>query len=301
VAEENPPVGDETSQAAPLISRPLALLLGQASTITALLFYFGYIRERAFWEYFGVDLGTVGFSPTDYVLRSPATIFAPLALLLGVALVALLGHHGFGVWAAHARRGSVRRAAVVMVIVAALLLVLGLASFTTLLSAALPPLVGPVSLGLGAGLFEYGLGMAIVSHVWAIAARRSLSSPRTRLARHLILGALGLAAVFDATAQLARLQGAQAAHVVAKTLPVQTKVVIYSKQRLQLTGRGVTGTDLNGHSAAYVFRYDGLRLLLHLNDRWLLVPYGWTHTNGEPVIILHDSPTEMRVELAPGR
>ena len=46
-----------------------------ASLLTAILYYFGYVRELALFGYFGVDLGSLQFSTTDYLVRSAETIF----------------------------------------------------------------------------------------------------------------------------------------------------------------------------------------------------------------------------------
>ena len=58
------------------------------SLLTALMFYFGYAWARAQYDYFGIDVDTIGLSTQDYVMRSPAPLLTPLLtfVLLGVAL-----------------------------------------------------------------------------------------------------------------------------------------------------------------------------------------------------------------------
>ena len=63
--------------------------------ITGVLYYFGYVRERALYSYFGVPVGSLDLTTTDYVLRSTQALFTPLASLLVVTLIALLVHQFF--------------------------------------------------------------------------------------------------------------------------------------------------------------------------------------------------------------
>ena len=59
------------------------------TVISALLFYFGYVSSRAQYEYFGIDVDTIGLSTQDYVMRSPQSLLVPLLALvvIGLALV----------------------------------------------------------------------------------------------------------------------------------------------------------------------------------------------------------------------
>ena len=68
-----------------------ASVVAPLSLITALLFYFGYASSRAQYEYFGIDVDTIGLSSQDYAMRSPQALLTPLLalLLLAVAVAAL--------------------------------------------------------------------------------------------------------------------------------------------------------------------------------------------------------------------
>ena len=68
-------------------------VLAPAGVLTAMLFYFGYVREQALFAYFGVDLGSLGFTTTDYLVRSTGTVFVPVATLLVAAVAAVAGHY----------------------------------------------------------------------------------------------------------------------------------------------------------------------------------------------------------------
>jgi hypothetical protein len=71
-------------------------VLAPAGLLTAVLYYFGYVREQALFAYFGVDLGSVGFSTTDYLVRSAGTVFLPLATVLVAGVTAVIAHHLLG-------------------------------------------------------------------------------------------------------------------------------------------------------------------------------------------------------------
>ncbi len=59
----------------------------------ALLFYFGYVSARAQYEYFGIDVDTVGLSTQDYVMGSPQPLLVPLLGLSLLAVAGLLSHN----------------------------------------------------------------------------------------------------------------------------------------------------------------------------------------------------------------
>jgi len=68
-------------------------VVAPASLLTAILYYFGYTRERALFGYFGVDLESLRFSTTDYLVSSVGTIFVPIGTVLLCGVFALAGHH----------------------------------------------------------------------------------------------------------------------------------------------------------------------------------------------------------------
>lgn len=70
----------------------VGVIASQAVLITAVLYYFGWVRTNGFLSYFGVDPNMAGFSTADYVLRSISVAFAPLISAAFIALV-LCGMH----------------------------------------------------------------------------------------------------------------------------------------------------------------------------------------------------------------
>jgi hypothetical protein len=80
---------------------------------------------------------------------------------------------------------------------------------------------------------------------------------------------------------------------------LESQAVVYSQNDLHLSGPYVGVAVLSGKNTAYHFRYNGLRPLVYANNRWFLLPVGWTHNNGLTVIVLQDDPDRVRVDLAP--
>ena len=66
-------------------------VLGPITIVTALLYYYSYVTTYAQYAYFGVNVELLNYSSADYVLRSPASLFAPLLVLLVLVGVGLLG------------------------------------------------------------------------------------------------------------------------------------------------------------------------------------------------------------------
>jgi hypothetical protein len=159
-------------------------------------------------------------------------------------------------------------------------------------------MITAVALGVGAGLIEYTLVTAGSTQSIPSVMLGSLSRKPVRYIRRALLIALILAGMFGATADIAHKSGEDAAKIFAESLPLQTQIVIFSKLRLQLAGTGLSAIPLDPTDAAYAYRYNGLRLMLHIEDRWLLIPAGWTEASGDTVMILKDSTDDLRIELA---
>jgi hypothetical protein len=272
-------------------------VLAPATILTAVLYYFGYIREEAMFAYFGVDLGSLDFSTTDYLVRSAGTLFLPLALLLVLSVVAVAGHYVLLYILSRAVRRWRRIAWIGLGAVAITLLTAGAVGLYRRYDPFVDPLLAPIALGLGAVLLEYAVETARANAV--VPARMKPALDSTDLLRRAIAGALSLVAVFWATSTVAQQRGTAAAREFELTLSTQPQAVVYSRVRLQITGPGVSIERLDPTNAAFAVRYNGLRTLVHTNGRWFLLPAGWNHDNGATVILLPDSSPDVRVDLAP--
>jgi len=74
------------------VTKLLVGLSSQLALVAAALYYFGWAKAQAFYQYFGLDTSFSGFSTTDYVLRSVPLIFTPLVPILLLAFGATFVH-----------------------------------------------------------------------------------------------------------------------------------------------------------------------------------------------------------------
>jgi hypothetical protein len=274
----------------------LGRVVAPVTLVTAMLYYFGYIRAQTLYMYFGVDLGSLGFSTTDYLIRSANVAFLPLAAILVAALVTVALHYLLVLALPRVNDRWVKVLFVAMAACGALLLVvavIGLRRVTAFGS----PLIPPVALGFGALLVGYSAFLMQDRLALSVHLRKVLDDTRTFSLG--VLVAIVLVAAFWAIANFAAEQGTLAARALESSLPLQPQAVVYSEKRLHISGPGVVLTTLDKQDATLFYRYTGLRLLIHANRRWYLVPAGWTRTNGSTVVILSDTSETIRVDLAP--
>ena len=80
-------------------------IVAPTTVLTALLFYFGWIRTNALFQYFGVDATVLGFTTQDYLLRSTEALYVPLGTLLVLGLAGVRAHGLVEAWLAGRRPG----------------------------------------------------------------------------------------------------------------------------------------------------------------------------------------------------
>jgi hypothetical protein len=274
-----------------------SLVLAPASLLTAIVYYFGYVREQALFAYFGVDLGSLGFSTADYLVRSAGTIFVLIATLLVAAVIAVAGHHLLIYLVKRAPVQWQQVAWTALGAVAVVLLLVGTTGLARRHDPLLDPLLAPVALAAGAVLLEYGIEAGQTTGALPGPVTAALSG--TRILRRVLTVALVLVALFWTTATIAVQRGLDTARAIETSLAVQPQAVIYSRDRLQITGPGVKVSVLDARAAAYRYRYNGLRPLVHAGGYWMLLPVGWKHGAGDTTILLRDTSTGIRIDLAP--
>ncbi|TCO45101.1 hypothetical protein EV646_109276 [Kribbella antiqua] len=242
--------------------------------ISALLFYFGYVSARSQYEYFGIDVDTIGLSTQDYVMRSPQPLLVPLLVITLLAVGGLLLHN-----AIHPSETGVRRARIVAGVVL-LLGVLGLLLYPFLGEMPYYALVVPGVIGLAAAALAY------------IAYQRRKLDPEGGSPRVLIvlLALVTVTCAFWATATTAQYSGRGLAKSDARHLDRFPVVILDTKEKLALRSPGLEETALRpGAGQTFNYRYRGLRLLVVGENRLFLVPQNWTASNTTLVIPLDSS------------
>jgi hypothetical protein len=270
-------------------------IVAPATALSALLFYFGYVSSRAQYNYFGVDVDTIGLSTQDYVMRSPQPLLGPLLVLT------LLGAGGMALHTVVRRRATadagfrrvVRRGVAVGIGLIGVGVVL-LFVYPLLIDWTFYPLVTPLVLATGGTLTAYGL--TTLRLIDARSGSASASTAGRRGVIVLIWVTVG-SCVFWSTATIAQWSGLGLGQQQARRLDTLPSVILDTKERLFLPqSAGVEerrlGTAADG--GGFRFRYWRLRLLIEGHDRMFLVPERWNPGDTTLVVPLND---QVRVQF----
>jgi hypothetical protein len=271
--------------------------LPPTTLLTGLAFWFGYALTASRNGYLGIDVSTLGFSTTDYLLRSIDALILPAITLLSLWL-ALLGVHSV-IWPRVIARGAVdkfRRTFEALAVAG--LLAIGLSiyfAFEELPAEAY--LVPPALLGTGSITLAYAIR--------ALAAmRRRGIAPAGGPARYSgaksiqgVLAAQLVISLFWGATLYAGALGRGRAIDFINGLSFRPSVTVLSKTSLSLPP-AVTETAITTADSEYRFRYTNLRLIIRSNERYFLLPEGWTRSTGT-AILLEDTPN-IRLEFSPG-
>ncbi|WP_432948444.1 hypothetical protein ACQPXM_13730 [Kribbella sp. CA-253562] len=248
-------------------------IVAPVTLISALLFYFGYVSARSQYEYFGIDVDTIGLSTQDYVMRSPQPLLVPLLVLTLLAVAGLLLHH-----AIKPTQTAVRRS----LVAAAALLVLGVIALF------LYPAIGDVPYYALVVPLVIGLAAAALGYLSYVAAR--LADRRPPVILIVLLGVVTTTCAFWATATTAEYSGRGLAKSDAENLGRFPAVILDTKERLQLRSPGLEETALRpGAGQTFNYRYRGLRVLVVGDNRLFLVPQRWNPSNTTLVVSLDSS------------
>jgi hypothetical protein len=265
--------------------------------LTALLYYFGWSHAYWFFNYFGVDSSLLGFTSTDYLMRSVDALFVPMTAAASAGLLLVWGQ---AIVRVRLSAGSRRRATRVLLPATAIgggvLAAGGFCSvFTpTVLSEHL--VAAPLSLGLGVLLL--GWAVRLWRAVTGMEPESAGAHARGRTAAEwaIVFVLVGLSLFWAATDYSAAVGRSRARDFVAH-LATYPDVVVYSQRSLSLAAPGVREVRCPGPQVAYRFRYDGLKLVLQSGDQYLFVPAAWTPARGVAILIPRDS--SLRLEFYP--
>jgi hypothetical protein len=265
--------------------------IAPAGLLSAVLFYFGYVSARAQYEYFGIDVDTIGLGTRDYVMRSPQPLLVPLIVLTLLGAGLLIMHAAIrekviapepdrrlarGIWIA--------RAAGQILLLAGMILLIG---YPMVDEWPYYGLVTPLLLSAGGGLVAY------TAYLGRLRSRAEKSAPQAAFARQaaaILIYVLIAASVFWATATLAQWSGRGLAQNQARNLDELPRVIIDTPERLHLRDPVVQETMLEAQEGqTFRYRYRRLRLLIVGKDRIFLVPEVWTASNSTLLVPLDGS------------
>lgn len=261
----------------------LAAVASQATILSAILFYFGWAKERATWAYFGVDdLGVLNFSFADYLLRSVSTDL-PLLMAVGFLVIGALVLH-IQVREMLAGNDKLRhRLALLANMTGGFLSAIGFALALSLTGSGGSKPVGPGILVVGLLLLSY-----------APALRGKKSGGDSWLVLTVLTVAL-IAFLWTVTGY-ADYVGSENARELQNGLPRAANVIVYSSADLSLAGPGIGESRSMAPGVRYPYRYTGLRLLVSSGGQDFLVPSGW-HPGRGSVIVLPAVSGSIRLEF----
>jgi len=258
-----------------------------AGALTALLFYFGYASTKAEYEYFGVDIDTVGLDTAGVLVRSPHSLVVPIVTVALLAAVGLLIHLGVrrflaapGPDSRKARRRLVLRRTSTIVATIGGAIVLGsvvlLFAYPWLVEWPAYNLVTPGSLIAGIIMFSYGLQLRRMAAATARPRQFDVDSPaRTWLRVVSVIAVTGCA--FWATSTLAQWSGTGQGTLQAQHFGQLPSVILDTIEPLQWHDPVITESGLPPTPGqTFRFRYRNLRLLIAGSDRLFLVPDRWS-------------------------
>jgi hypothetical protein len=271
--------------------------LPPTTLLTGLAFWFGYALTASRNSYLGIDVSTLGFSTTDYLLRSIDALILPAITLLSLWL-ALLGVHSV-IWPNVIARRWVkgfRRSF-------AVLAVLGLAAIGLSIYFAfeeLPAeayLVPPSLLGTGSIILAYATKLlaTIRGNDDSPSPGPAPYSAKTNI-QGVLTALLVISLFWGATLHAGALGRGRAIDFI-KSLSFRPSVTVFSKTSLAMPPP-VIETPITTPNAEYRFRYTNLRLIIRSDERYFLLPEGWTRSTGT-AILLQDTPN-IRLEFSPG-
>jgi hypothetical protein len=273
---EKPRAGEEVSVDVGRIMRVAAEIVAPVTLITALLYFFGRKQMTFFYDYFGVEISSLGFTTTDYLLLAQDGLLIPLAAVAMGVLVALWvrgGSYAAGsrpeleIWVVRVA-GGLGGLLTLFGLVQAFWPGIGLAGWV-------PTWFAPLCLAGGVLL----LGLAV--RRWRALRRRDDPSwvPPSQTARLAEWGAafvLVAVSLFWAVADYSAAVGYARATQFVRDLPTYSSVVVRSSMDLQIVEPGVTVAVCSADEAGFRYRYDGLVLVVASGGQYVLIPRTWS-------------------------
>jgi hypothetical protein len=302
----------------------VGLVVANTSLIAAILIYMGWSYDNALYERFHLNPLDLGFGPQEYALRS-LSLFSSAIVIVAVLLIVVMSVRTWG------EPGVIRDALLraCRALLSATTEVADDDAGHPAAGAERAPAEGPDRVAAENQAGEAPIGsmaartLTVVGGVAVTAAGLALYwiATRVNVSTFLVLALLGggpllltwsaranqrgrvpyaLALVIAAVCALwaasvyAEQKGAEAAQSVINNLPTSGAVVIYSTQRLALSGGDVTVTPLT-KSSPYRYEYLGLRLLLMQSGTYYLLPKLWTPQHDYTYIVYASDDT--RIDL----
>ena len=263
-------------------------VVGPLTIVTALLYYYGYVTTYAQFAYFGVNVDLLGYSSTDFVLRSPASLFAPLLVRLVLVGLGYWAHVSLAGWELPAT--NPRRARAVFWV--------GIGGGGALLLRAAVGIVdGNISAGELIGTTPAALGLGTLLALYSFRFRPARQPPSGPGQNSIAMSTVawnsgwGLvrARLYWRVNSFASAYGRGIGQDVQQGLIDQPEVILHAHSRLIVEAEGLNPPGVlcesSIDSTEYPYRYINLRLLATSGDSYFLVPVTWTENRGIVIVV----------------
>ncbi|MDQ0376051.1 hypothetical protein [Amycolatopsis thermophila] len=251
--------------------RVVATLAANATLLTGLLYYFGFLTTQVFFSYFRVHYTLLGQTTPEILARGVDGLLLPVAEI-AAAVFLLLGLIRFLHFRLSRRawQALLRRATPVAAVLGAALLAVTIAIA-----------LDPVPYRRFTALPGLGFALAVVLLIFAWRRWTSPAGSALGVAEWLVAYALVTFGLFWAAADYAGQVGVRRAFETEQALAARPAAVLFSTQELNLPGE----VHCPAADGSFQYRYPGLKLLLQSGGQYVLVPDGWQRT-GAPTYLL---------------
>jgi hypothetical protein len=269
----------------PRALRAIGSVVAPASLITALMYYFGVQHAHWYFHYFGINHTVMGLTTQDYLIRSADGLFMPLTGLAAATLLSLWVYRLVSGRLPEERRPAVRRAgavvAAVLGVLALAVAVIGLARPTDFRAMA-----GLPGLSLSAGALLMALGSNL--HWLGTADRRPPLPGWVGLCEWGTLFVVISVGLFWSVTNYSAAVGEQRGFRTALDLAAEPEAVLYSQDRLSLppsSVREIVCPQPDGTESAYLYRYEGLKLVVATDGQYMFLPSQWPAGGGIAIVL----------------
>ncbi|QKJ18029.1 hypothetical protein [Microbacterium hominis] len=288
----HPPEAESNAQLMKAL-RGVASVVAPITLITALMFYFGVQHAYWYFHYFGINYTVMGLTTQDYLVRSADGLFVPI---LGITLLLLLGFWTLRILAGRLtaeRRRAVQRVGAVVA------LVLGVIAFGVAVRGILrPETFDQMKAVPGLCLAGGALLLALASNLhWRLRSASGATLPGwiavAEWGALFVVVGIGL---FWSVTNYAGVVGETRAYRTVIEAPEEPHAIVYSKEKLSIPAAAAserTCVAAAEGGAAYMYRYEGLRLVIATDSAYFLLPAGWP--TGGAIVLPRSDP--VRVEF----
>lgn len=246
--------------------RRIGSVVAPTAALTAVLYYFGWLRTNAAADEAGLDPSLFGYGTSDYILRSTQALVRPVGLCLALGAVAIVADSGIVraiTRRVHSHPGSTRILVGTAGLVGLAALALGVYRLPGYLVEA-PAYLTPIMITGGSLLLVFAVLLPLrTGDEWFF------SDSSGRIAA-VFLGVLAVAGLLLATARYAEYEGRGSINGFVARIADGTEptVTLTSPVELDLPGGHRETLTVDG---VVLYRYRCLHLLVRTDDRYFLV------------------------------